>query len=147
MQIDGISALVLVLIASFAIDRITSGLIFLFGFFRFLPDPQTVEEGPARVRAQRRQKLVYFGLAGMLGIALIAWYGGVMLFRALGFGGVPGWLDAIVTGLILVAGADRLAGILKMTGVPGSGAASEARPIQITGKLVLDRGDTEKTAP
>ena len=34
MQIDGISALVLILIASFAIDRITTAIVFLLSFLR-----------------------------------------------------------------------------------------------------------------
>lgn len=142
MQIDGISALVLILIASFAIDRITSALVFLFAFLRVFRDPRTVEEGPPRVRAERRQKLLYFILAGILGIGVIAGYGEVRIFEALSFDGLPDWMDSLVTGLILVAGADRIAGLLKMTGAQG--AATDAQPIEITGRLVLESQDIDQ---
>ena len=144
MQIDGISALVLILIASFAIDRITSGLVFLFAFLKVFPDPRTVDHGPPRVRAERRQQLLYFVLAAILGIAVIAGYGKVRMFAALGFDGLPNWLDSLVTGLILVAGADRIAGLLKMSGAQG--AASDAQPIEITGRLVLESQDIKQAS-
>jgi hypothetical protein len=74
MKIDGISALAVILIASFAIDRIVTGLLFLLSFLerweRAFPDPATVEDTLARVRAEKKQKLGYFIFAALLGVGV-----------------------------------------------------------------------------
>ena len=53
-------------------------------------------------------------------------------------------LDTIVTGLILVGGSDRISAVMKMAGGSGAAEKTEARPIEITGKLVLDEGAGDK---
>ena len=143
--IDGVSAIAVVLIASFAIDRIVTGSLFLLSFLpawsRIFPDPKLFEDDDtvARARAQKKQKLLYFALAGLLAIPLLAWFGGVRIFSVIGFPEINPILDTIITGLILVGGSDRVAAIMRMMGgASGAAEKSEARPIEVTGKLVLE---------
>jgi len=140
-KIDGVSAIAVVLIASFAVDRIVTAILFLLSYSsawkRRFPDPSGVPEGEARDRAGKNLRLAYFCFAAALAIPLIAWVGKVRILAALGFPTSP-YLDTLVTGLILVGGSDRVAEMLKV-GSPGE-AKSEQKPISITGKLVLEDG-------
>ena len=148
MKIDGISAMAVVLIASFAIDRIVTGLLFLLPFLkqweRVFPDPVTVNDAVERVRAEKKQKLVYFILAGLLGI-VVCWFGKLRMFSALGFPDMPQVFDILASALILTAGSDRIAAILNLPGAV-EGEKTVTRPIEITGKLVLENA-AEKKAP
>lgn len=147
MKIDGISAIVVILIASFAIDRIVTGLLFLLSFIkpwsRVFPAPATTEDTLEHVSAEKKQKLIYFVFAGILS-GLIVYFGGVKIFDALGFTGDKYHiLDYMITGLILVGGSDRIAAfILKSSETPGVEKSAQ-RPIEVTGKLILE-GDTGK---
>ena len=142
--IDGVSALAVIVIASFAIDRITTGALFVLSFIpawvRWFPDPQLIvkKDEIARARAEKQQKLLYFGVAALLALPLLGWFGGVRIFSVIGFPQIDPVLDTVVTGLILVAGSDRIAGLLKTAGVTDAAAKTESQPIQITGKLVLE---------
>jgi hypothetical protein len=140
MQIDGISAIAVILIGSFAIDRIVTGLMFLLAFSHLwtqrFPDPATSVEKD-RPDAERRNKLAYFCFSGLLAI-LLCFYGNLRIFRAAGFPDVPGWLDALITGLVLMGGADRVAGFLSL-GSEASEHKSAQQPIQISGKITLDQ--------
>ena len=174
MKSDPVNVLVLILVASFAIDRIVSGLLFLMSFnkawTRRFPDPALIEEGVKRTRAENKQKLIYFTLAGVLGIGLLSGFGNIRILAALGVQPKPetvvvapgtsiappatqpapsspaaqpsqgssafALLDIFLTGLILMGGADRISAIMKEHGAPGG--ERSARPIEITGKLVLE---------
>lgn len=146
---NGINAIVIIIIASFAIDRIVMGLLFILSFIRpwsrVFPDPETVDEQAKRVAAEKKLKLIRFSFAAVLGILVLAGYGHIRIFEEMGFEKINPILDTIVTGLILVAGADRLGAILKMPGAPGVEKA-EPRPIEISGRLILEseRAASEK---
>lgn len=139
-QIDGVSAIAVILIASFGVDRIVTGLLFTLSFIepyrRIIPDPHSIQDSVESENAKRKQKLVYFVLAGILSGVVVAYLGNVRIFQALGFT-TNDILDSIMTGLILVAGADRIAGFSKMAGGPNVGN-SASQPIEITGKLILE---------
>ena len=147
MVLDGISAIAVIVIGSFAIDRIVTGLMFMLSFAkpyaRRFPDPATRNDASERLDAEKKQKLMYFALAGTLGIVVLAGYGEVRIFTALGFRNINYLLDTVATGLILVAGADRVEGFLKLGGQ--GGARSEPRPVEIRGTLMLV-GDAAKKA-
>ena len=146
MKIDGISAIAIILIASFAIDRIVTGSLFLLCFVKYwtkyFPDPATLQPD-ARLAAERKQKLAYFGLSGILGIALLSGYGKLRIFSVSGFPDVPAWLDTVVTGLILVGGADRMAALLS-GGSPFGEQKTPHQPIEISGKITLEDGTGKK---
>ena len=143
--IDGVSAIAVIVIASFAVDRIVTGSLFLLSFVPFwtrvFPDPKLLaekEDAVQRVKADKKQKFLYFTLAALLAIVVLAWFGGVRVFSVMGFPNINPVLDTIVTGLILIGGSDRVSAVMKMMGASGTAEKVEARPIEITGRLVLD---------
>ena len=141
MKLDGVSAIALVLIASFAIDRLVTGVMFVITFAGLLPDPAMQESASARISADRKYKLIYYLLAGVLGIFALAHYGHLRLLSAL-MPTVDPLVDTVVTGLALMGGADRLAEYMKI-GAPES--AKQTPPaVQVTGKLTLEEGPGKK---
>jgi hypothetical protein len=137
MKIDGVTAIALVLIASFAIDRIVTATLFLASFVGIVSDPATAGPGPAGARAEKIYKLVYFVLAGLLGVVVIAFFGNVRILRALGLQDANALVDAIVTGLLLMGGAERLSGLVQPAS-HSSGENREPKQIQVTGTLKVE---------
>ena len=140
-KLDGISIIALVLIGSFAIDRIVRGLMFVLSYWKrwasLVPDPN---DPATPIPRRKHHQLAYFCFAACLGVIALGWYGGVRILSALGFFGVDPILDTLISGLILVGGADRTEAILGTLGAGGAEAAGsrDPAPIQITGTLVLD---------
>ena len=150
MKIDGVSAIVVIVIASFAVDRIVTGLLFLLSYIkpwsRTFPAPATTKDALEHENAVKRKKLIYFVFAGILA-GLIVYYGDMGIFTALKFGEANTILDYIVTGLILMGGSDRIASvILKTSGTSGAETSSSSAPIEITGKLTLEGEGGKKLA-
>jgi len=136
-SLDGISAIALLGIASFAIDRVVAGLLFLLTYANPSYDPALVEVPSARVTSEKRLKLIYVIVAGVLaGLALIL-YPKLRILYALGIPANES-LDSLLTGLVLVGGSEQLAGLLKTTGMPEV-KKSEPQPIQINGRLILEQ--------
>jgi hypothetical protein len=143
-RIDGVSLLALFLIASFAIDRIVRGTLFALSYapaWRSLV-PDTTAGPPAK-----NERLAYVLMAGVLAVIVLGWFGKVRMLAALGFTQTHPILDTLFTGLLLVGGADRVEGFLdKIGGGAGGGpAAQAAKPVEITGRLVLE--DAQRTQP
>lgn len=86
-----------------------------------------------------------FALASVFGIVMLAGYGEVRLLKAMLNQDINWFLDTLVTGLALVAGADCMGSILKMPGAPGIEKRSP-EPIEITGKLVLEDSEGRRAA-
>ena len=146
MDIDPIRAIALILVGAFAIDRIVAGLFFLFSYsedLRRLLDPSAVTDPREKAAATRNYRLLYAIFGGYLGTVVMAGYMHIRLFAATE---IPGTemigqyplLDILLTGLVLLGGADRLAEVLGMLG--GSGAAKpQEAPVEIQGTLILER--------
>ena len=148
LKIDGVSAIAVILIASFAIDRIVTGILFMLSFLkpwtRRFPDPKSITDFTERLAAEKKQKFIYFALAAILSIGVLAGYGGIRIFKVVAFPGINPVLDAIATGVVLVAGSDRIASLINMGEASGTeGSASASQPIEITGKLTIE-GEAEK---
>jgi hypothetical protein len=141
VRLDGVTAIAAVVIASFAIDRIVRGALFLLSFWRRWDLAVQDPDDPASTHGGRKNfRLAYFVLAGALGLVALGWYGGVRILSALGFQSVDPVLDTVVTGLLLVGGAERTGALLQGLGGGGLAAASStpSQPIEITGTLVLN---------
>src|SRR5947209_10400737 len=138
---DGVTVLAGAWIVSFAVDRTTTGILFLLSFskawMRKFPEPNPEESAQAQEGAQKRQKLVYFVIAAALAIPLLAGFGRIRVLSAMGFQ-CNYILDTIVTGLMLVGASDRISEMLKTTSPQGE--KKESKPIAITGTLVLEDG-------
>lgn len=152
---DPMKVIGIILIASFLLDRIVAGLFFLLEFSdrwrRFLPEPDSIRDPKERAAALRKRKLVYAACVGFLGTTVIAWYLNIRLLTLTSlltkdppqdFFQPHALLDIILTGMILVGGADRIAEALKLLGGPSTPGSlpetSVSHPIEITGKLILE---------
>jgi hypothetical protein len=144
-RIDGVSALALVLIASFAIDRITRGFLFLLSFSRRWAARFPDAESHAPEGLKKRSRLLYLALAAVLSTIVLAWYGKIRIFAAMGFTAIDPLLDALLTGLVLVGGADRTEALLKSFG-SGDASASAQTPLHVTGTLTLVEREPGATA-
>ena len=140
-RLDGISAIAVLLIAAFAIDRIVTAILFLLGFI------------PAWTRAfsdDKRAKLIYFVFAAVFSAGVVVALSGMRTVDATGQAGSgilyalgfkQHWIDVVITMLILMGGAERISEVLK--NIDASKAVSDKpAPIEITGKLTLDEGST-----
>ena len=140
-RLDGISAIAVLLIAAFAIDRIVTAILFLLGFI------------PAWSRMfsdDKRNKLIYFVFAAVFSAGVVVALSGMRTVDATGQAGTgilyalgfkQHWIDVVLTMLILMGGAERISEVLK--NIDASKAVSEKpAPIEITGKLTLDEGST-----
>ena len=128
-SMDVTAAITIILIASFAIDRLVTLLMFFSPF--------------AKRRAQRdsellkkRERLTYIALAGVLGL-LLGYFGNIRLLAGLGFSTNVA-LNSIVTALILIAGSDSISALLKKMGGNAIGE-SEPKPLVVKGDLTLKR--------
>jgi len=146
MEMDPMRAIALILIGSFALDRIIAGLFFLLSYnsdLRKLLDPSAISDPEKQARAKRNYRLLYAIFGWYLGSVVMAGYMHIRLFSSTV---VPGsefigkypLLDIFLTGLVLMAGADRLAEALKLLGGSGVSKQKEA-PIEVRGKLVLEQ--------
>ncbi len=138
------SAITVILIAAFAIDRVVAGLFFLLSFS---PDlrPLIVEDAAnPDQRASRARRLIYALVAGYLGVVVVAGILKVHIFEMtqIAAPGVPRpnpLLDTLLSGMIIAAGADRLSELVKTFGESGGKKGGGEKPIEITGKLVLEQ--------
>ena len=146
MQFDAIQSIALILIGAFAIDRVVSGLFFLMSYsddLRASLDPSAVTDPRERADAIRNYRLLYAIVGGYLGTVVMAGYMNIRLFSA---ELVPGsdvigqypLLDIVLTGLVLLGGADRVAEVLKMLGASGASSQQNA-PLEVKGTLVLQQ--------
>ena len=139
------AAITLIVIAAFAIDRVVKGLFFLLSFSSDLRPLVAEPSADTDVRVSSAHRLIYGLVAGYLGIVVVAGILKVRLFAmtqiaAPGQPGPNALMDTLLTGLILAAGADRLADLTKNFGSAGGGPKKADGPIEITGKLTLEHG-------
>ena len=145
-QLDGISALTLILIASFAIDRVTAWVLLILSAFGVVPDVS--ETSSANQPSSKRYKLLYFALSALLAI-LIVWLASLRLLSALGVESTRGqasWMDAVVTVIVLLGGADRISTFIDMR-EGRTAAAGDGEEVQVSGKLIVEEQPVSKAAP
>jgi hypothetical protein len=132
--LDPVTMVAAIAIAAFAIDRTVTACLFLLSFRWKWADPSSMD-GPIRAQAEKSYKLIYFVMACILGLAVYV-YGNLSIFSALGF--PPHRLaDAFLTTLVLVAGSDRVAALLKVPDAGGGAPKTADDPIQISGTVTL----------
>lgn len=141
--LDGVSAIALIMIASFAIDRIVTAVLFLLSFIPGFPDPNAALGQEQLAYSQKLYKLCYFSLAGVLGVLAMAAWAQIRILSALG---VPAgeMTDILITGIVLMGGADRIASVLKTPGASGVEKKAEAEPVRVTGTLIVEEESPRK---
>src|SRR5438105_3757337 len=145
---DAPGTAMLVVISSFAVDRIVS--LVLFGvsvpksWRKTFPDPELMEEGAKKRAAMRTRRMWYFCFAAILTIPIVIG-AKIRIFKLLGIIGAeddPAVIvaDILVTTLVFVAGADRLADLIKK-----HAPAEKHEGIEVYGTLTIN--GEKKEAP
>lgn len=149
------NVIAVILIAAFAIDRIVNGVFFLLSFspdLRDLLQTPKVEGTGQNASAERMRRLIYGVFAWYLGTIVIAGYMNIRLFAFTGamvtgetaLGNYP-LLDILMTGLVLMGGADRLAEAMKLLGSKYSSEANQ-KPLELKGTLILEQSHARLSA-
>ena len=137
MKHDAFSVTAVLLFVAFAVERVTSGLLFLLSFSKRWNSSFNAAGGAAQVR---RGKLAYYILAGTLVLIVLIFGQELRALRALDVNAWGG-IDFFLTWLLLVAGADRIADIMGADS-GAEPAAGVSKPLQIEGEVtLLDRAE------
>jgi hypothetical protein len=151
MATDGINLLTILLIAAFAIERVSAGILFLLQLFHLIDDPDSVEDAAQRAHAKRKYTLYHFAVSGILVIFVLLYVGDFRFLDALGLSNradlsrVPIFVDHLLLAVVLVGGAEQMSAFLKMVGAPGgSTRETGAQPVEVSGKLTLEKSSAKK---
>ena len=139
---SGIQVAAMIVIASFVIDRVTGGTLFVLSLFdgwnRIVPDPATLDDPRSRLAAQKRATIVYYLFVAILASVLVLTFD-IRVLEALGINWAVPLSDQVFSVLVLMGGSDQVAALLK---APHAGKSLETtrkdQPIEVTGKLILE---------
>lgn len=145
------SALVLIMILAFAVDRIGKAVLFALGqipwWARRFPDPAGIADKAAAAKARRRGVIAYSALVGSMAAAAAWFFPETRLVSMLIIGDSHIVIDMIVTVTVLMGGSDlvgrviQFAGMFDEDGEGGGGRAPRAGrdgPIEVVGRVTLD---------
>lgn len=151
MATDGINLLTILLIAAFAIERVSAGILFLLQLFHLIGDPDLAEDTTQRAHVKRRYTLYHFVVSSILVVFVLLYMGDFRFLDALGLGNradlsrVPLFVDRLLLAVVLVGGAEQMSAFLKMVGAPGgSMREAGAQPVEVSGKLIVEEPSTKK---
>lgn len=138
-KLGGASVIAFVLLVAFAIDRIVSGILFVLAGSKDWsakhPDPATMkDDDPAKPAAVRSRKIWYFALSAPLSAVVLAVVGSGMMHHV---GFAEGPLDFVLTGLVLMGGAQQVSEFTKSISPVGAPREPE---VKVTGTLDLEEG-------
>jgi hypothetical protein len=138
MRHDGLSVTAMMALAAFAVERVTTGILFLLSFWQrwqtAFPDPDELTDSAKSAHAKRKAKLAYFVLAGLLVLLVVSLSPQIRILNALNIN-ASAPLDAALTCLVLVAGSDRIGELVK--GGASASAESSSKPVEIKGRIQL----------
>jgi len=158
MPLDGVSVVALLLLAAFVIERVVSAVLFVLPTVGICLEATQIEVVPSQTEAERqrhelwlkqrerrRQRTIAylrFFLSGAFAAAIIWQYPTLQVLHL--FGLKPAnWLDWLVTGVVLLGGAERIAAFVKPPQAVPQGKAKEP-PVEVTGTLTLEDGRVPK---
>jgi len=137
-QLGTANMVALVSIASLVIDRLGSGALLVFSFFKILPNPQRgdVQE---RESAEKKLRILSWGMAIAFSVAVVILFKPIRVLAALNLNADP-FFDGLLTAITLASGADFVRSVL---GVKGAAEAppESPKPLEVTGKLVVEEAD------
>lgn len=153
MDLGAVNVVVLILFISFAIDRITTGLMFVLSLMPFWHKyfHESTPEANAKngTDSEKLYRVFYFIIATFLAIIAIMYFNmsvireddssthiGVLF--ALGMKDISLTVDTVVTALVLVASSDFLGRLIEKSGAYDK-TELQGQTIQVKGELTLVR--------
>lgn len=137
---ETISVAAMVVVAAFAIERVTTALFFLLSFVpqwnEAMPDPTTETEPAVQASLRRRAQLATALVTGALAL-LVVWQFDIRILDALHFPNATATLDRLFSAVVLMGGSAQIGELLK--GSKGAALPTKPpEPIRVTGTLVLE---------
>ena len=124
---DTAKLVAIVLLASFAIERIVAAVSYVLETARLY---KLDEEHTAKIRAKQKRKLALLSLAALLAAAVVG-VADLRILKTLNLGQTPLQFDYAISWLILFAGADRIRDFLQGAGGGGESEQSEVPAFRI----------------
>ena len=132
-----------IVLCAFIIDRIIATLMFASSYLQVRRD--STRKGAAQ-RADHKRKIIYFLLSGSLSAVVLALLPDLRLDLS-SFKALPESMGAVLTWLILVAGADRISAFVGVgSDAKPADETSETVELQVSGTLRVDAGTAAKVA-
>lgn len=124
---DTAKLVAIVLLASFAIERIVAAVNYVLDTARLY---KLDEQQTAKIRAKEKRKLALLSLAALLAAAVVG-VADLRILKTLNLGQTPLPFDYAISWLILFAGADRIRDFLQGAGGGGASEQSEVPAFRI----------------
>jgi hypothetical protein len=141
MKHDGVTATALMVLAAFAVERVTNGLLFLLSLS---PKWRGLLAGNSKSdESEKRSKLVYFAFAGAFVLIVLMVTPEIRILNVLNIESSD-LIDIGLTWLLMVAGSDRIGELVK-GGSSGTPEKSTS-PIEIKGSVRLLPSDMKDVA-
>lgn len=143
------SALVLILVLSFAADRLAKAILFVLAltpaWSKRFPDPRLIRERERQVHVKNRLLLVYTVLVAAIAGTAIWMYPELRIIEMLSGPRTHDVIDIIVTVVVVMGGSDLVGRLVQVSGIgevsTTSPASGRNEPIEINGRLVLENPD------
>jgi hypothetical protein len=144
------STLVLILVLSFAADRVAKAIMFGLALLPkvgpYFHPPEYLRDQEMKVHRKTRLLIFYTVLVGAISAAAIYQFPELHIIRLL-TDIETDWIDPAVTTIVVMGGSDLLGRLVQISGL-GEGAtaappggSSRNEPIEISGRLVLEQPD------
>lgn len=137
---ETISVAAMVVVAAFAIERVSTALFFLLSFVpqwnEAMPDPAIEAEPTRQATLRRRAQLAVAIVTGALAL-LVVWQFDIRILHELRVPNAPDTLDRLFSAVVLMGGSAQIGELLrgsKGTAIP----AKPPEPIRVTGTLILE---------
>ena len=134
---DTAKLVAIVLLASFAIERITAAVTYVFDSARLYRLPH---ETAAKMRAKQQRQLAMLALGGVLALAVV-WLADLRILRTLNLAKAPAALDFGITWLVLFAGADKIRDLFSDGGGESKSSGGDAQGVPAFRIYVDDGSD------
>lgn len=152
------SVLVLILILSFAAERVAQAIMFLLRVLpwwnRNFPDPLFLEDRYRQRRARNRLTLANTVLVAVIAAVPIWMFSELHLLDALTGQDTNRFIDMAVTLVVVIGGSDIVGRLLNVSGIGevspvtgAGGAPGKNDPIEINGRLVLENDPVPAYGP
>ena len=145
-MVNATSVLILILILSFAADRIAKAIVALLsmtsGFQAWSPSPEGLDDAADKAKALQKRMIVHAALVGAMAVAILWLYPQIRLLKMLTAQHGLGVIDLVVSAVVIMGGSELIGRLLSVSSVndammPVAGRAN-ASPVEITGKLELE---------
>ncbi|HKS57694.1 MAG TPA: hypothetical protein VJS12_20520 [Steroidobacteraceae bacterium] len=137
---ETISVAAMVVVAAFAIERVSTALFFLLSFVpqwnEAMPDPGTEPDPTLQADLRRRMQLAAALVTGALAL-LVVWWFDIRILHELHVPKAPDTLDRLFSAVVLMGGSAQIGELLKGSKSPVL-PAKPPEPIRVTGTLILE---------